>query len=171
MHHNLWCSVCKFISELVYVFVLNHLLTISHSLYFPFLRCHSVARLFAICCSYVVDQPNDFDGLSQVKYQMLSLIDRDWNECNALLQPNWNEHSHSILKPKLLKSKSQKSFICFTTVYPTITTWLLARLLFKTIIIIRIINYSMAQTVWWCIVTMVMSTGWWCIKDLIVSDY
>ena len=89
-----------------------------------------------------------FEGLSQVKNQMVSWIDREWNECNALLQPNWNERSHSILKPKLLESKSQVSFICFTTVYPTITTWLLARLLFKTIIIIRISNYSMDHTVW-----------------------
>ena len=89
-----------------------------------------------------------FEGTSQVKNQMVSWIDREWNECNALLQPNWNERSHSILKPKLLESKSQVSFICFTTVYPTITTWLLARLLFKTIIIIRISNYSMDHTVW-----------------------
>ena len=146
-------SVCKFISELLYLFghlwwrlelsepSINYFLQFIFflpSLSFNLTYSQSAVRLLLIKQKILTDCLN----------QMVSWIDREWNECNALLQPNWNERSHSILKPKLLESKSQVSFICFTTVYPTITTWLLARLLFKTIIIIRISNYSMDHTVW-----------------------
>ena len=161
--HNLsiTCSVCKFMSELVSVFVhlwcrLELIFQVEKfsTVYEQFPTVY-IFPSFALIQSQAYLQFADrlllikqkiFDGLSQVR--MVSFIDREWNECNALLQPNWNERSHSILKPKLLESKSQVSFICFTTVYPTITTWLLARLLFKTIIIIRISNYSMDHTVW-----------------------